>query len=695
MGFALPGRDALATGMALIALVLCLTLVAPASALSAERSLELVTPELPGPSVTNVERISANGDAVIFQSFGPFPGAAAGDLFSYNLAVRGEGGWVDTPIDPPYEASQASLAPTKPVAFDEDLTTSLWQSSLPLTPDAPAAGRFAFYRRSPDGSVGLETALGEAEPGVIGASDDGDRLVFSYSEHLLASDASRTSGSGIYELVGSALREADVGAGGEEISTCGAETDGPASASRSGERVVFSAHVPDCGQPLRVYVREGGEQTVEASKSMCTRPDCNAPQSVFFVGTTPSASSVFMVTSQQLTNEDQDDRPDLYRRDLVSGRLELLTGDIGGEEEVLAKPVHASADGSRVYFYALGPGDRSELWLWEGTQLRVIGPLASDQPFATSPDGRYALLTTSTPLSAVTTGAPVEGTDLDDRQDVYRYDALLNRLELISAGPGAGSGPFDASSRSPLEGVRPEGGEVAFRAISDDGQRAWFTTEEGLVSEDGNDAEDLYEWHSGELHLVSDGRGQGEVAFAGASPDGRTVLFRTSRTLVPADRDGGERDVYAARIGGGFDDESRSSPECPQSPCRRSPAGGGRAALPATLRGSSAARGRLEILRISEDRVARVVRSGRTIVYVRAPFPGIVSAAAFAFHARLAGGAAGATEIGTIPVVLRWTARARAQLAAAGGGGLRFRLRVREGAAEVMRRLKLKGVSVG
>lgn len=680
-------------------------LSAPASvrALSAERGLELVTPELPGPAVTNVEHISPNGEALVYQSLGAFPGSEAGDLYSYNLAVRGPSRWENTPINPPYVASQAALIPTRPVAFDEGLATSLWQSLLPLTANGPEAGRFAFYRRPPNGLLDMEVALGKKEPTSIGASADGEHLVFGYPDHLLASDAARTSGLGIYELAGSSLRQVDVAANGEELSACGADDNGPISVSRSGERIVFSALSATCGQPLKVYVREGGRETLEVSKSQCTRVDCNAQQAVFFVGATPSVSSVFMVTSQQLTNGDVNDRPDLYRRDLAGGKLELLTGAAGGDGEVLAETIFASEDGSRIFFYARGrlasdggSSANTNLYLFEDGRLRLVAPLDPDQPLAVTPDGRYALLSTQISLSQTPPpGVTVEGTDTDSHTDVYRYDAVLNRLTLLSAGPSGGNGSFDATSRSPLEGpqfpgAEGTGGEIVLRAMSDDGQRAWFSTGEGLTPDDSNEADDLYEWHSGALSLISDGRAKGEVAFAGASPDGRTVLFRTTRTLLSRDRDGGDRDVYAARIGGGFD-ESRPSSGCAQQPCQRFPMTAGLADSLATAHRRRPARGRLMVGRLASDIVAEIIHSGRTRIEVRVPVPGIVSAKAVSGKTLLAKGVAGATRTGRTPVVLEWMAQARAMLAV--GRTLKLQLRVRESTDRVTRRLTLKGAN--
>jgi DNA-binding beta-propeller fold protein YncE len=942
------------------------------------RGLELVTPSDPaGASVNNVAGISPDGNAVVYFSLGPFPDAGAGDVFSYNQATRGSESWTNTPIGPAYKLKEANLSPTQPVAFSQAQTTSLWLSSLHLTPDGPPEGRYGVYRRSPDGSLAPILALGESEPSTLGASADTGHYVFADFEHLLPSDADRTSGSGIYELAGSTLREVDVGATGQEISNCGAATErSTAAVSESGERIVFTSP-PACGQPQRVYIREGGTTTVEASASRCTRVDCNEPQDVTLVGATPSDSAVFMVTSQQLTNEDEDSEPDLYRYDLGDESLTLLTPAVAGATgEVLSKPVRPGADGSLVYFYARGrllPGigspNGNNLYVWDAGKLRFLASLGPEQPLQTSRSGRYALLApyaslsgaerersllfefngadttagsfgsvsriavdqstgslyvldnghdvidkftaegaaapfASTGTSSLTgaatpagsfglngegdisvdnsgtasqgrlyvnaefgpvdafapdgsylwqlpaelflddcgtavdssghlwvddwsrsvaleyatsgsppqqigkvksstgqpcrlnfdrqgnlyfniweskvdryangsfasnldpeassdvwadqstdngllfsvhrhgfgefeaghgflgatedeainngvgiaynpqrdwvyvadagtntikvygppaarpaTDVPVEGSDQDGAADVYRYDATANRFRLLSAGPGGGNQPFGATFSSPLEVPEFLGPKVHFRAIDENGERAWFTTTERLVPEDQNEAEDVYEWDAGQIYLVSGGAGSTAAQFAGGSANGASVLFRTTRTMLPADRDGGEYDVYAARLGGGFT-ESQPGPECPQEPCQRQPAGSAPAVSPATARGGERKHGRIRITGLPKNLVAKIIDSGRTSLTVHAPAAGLVAVEGRAGKALVASGRAGATRAGSVSVVLAWTAKARAALS--GGAKLKVRLRVSEGGARATRQLTLR-----
>ena len=65
-----------------------------------------------------------------------------------------------------------------------------------------------------------------------------------------------------------------------------------------------------------------------------------------------------------------------------------------------------------------------------------------------------------------------------------------------------------------------------------------FTTAEQLVPADTNCCDNLYQHSRGRTSLVAHGPGNGFLtSFAGASADGRVVLFGTVEALVPADSD--------------------------------------------------------------------------------------------------------------------------------------------------------------
>ncbi|HET9198709.1 MAG TPA: hypothetical protein VFN92_10710 [Solirubrobacterales bacterium] len=960
--------------LALGALALAGAAPGPASAATG-RALELVTPAEPVPTVGNVVGVSPDGGAVVFLSFGSLPGSEAGDVLSFNLAERGEEGWENDPLGPPYEPKEVTFnLATLPVGFDDSLTTSFWRGWYPLTPDGPEPERFGFYRRDPGGSLAFLADVGTEEPVIVGSTSDARRLVFTSPVHLLPSDATRVSGRGIYELRAGTLRQVDVGDDGQELSTCGAEATAFTAVPETGDNTVFSAASANCAEPKRLYVWDG-TRAMEASASRCTRPDCGPAKRAFFVGLTPDGGSVFLVTAEQLVDEDTDETSDLYRFDVEGDALSLLTPAVAGAKgEVLAEQVRAGAGGSRVYFFAKGrllPGigspGRANLYLWQNGQLRFIAVQRADQPPQISRDGRYALLAPSTPLSHVeterellfsfdgsdsdagrfqelgrigvdeatgsvyvldrghdvvskftadgvassfaatgtsslsgagtpqgsfefsgdaeisidnsgtasqgriyvneipgpvnafapgggylwqipadllgndcgtavdrdghlwvadageqaarefsavstpeqigqvktdtgsfcrlnadsegnlylsfvlgrvdkyvggafdstldpvpsediavnqsgedqlvftihkegfdefevgkgprgsagggsveqgvgiaynperdwvyvadagddtvevfgppvsrpATGALVEGSDEDKSADVYRYDAAENRIRLLSVGPTGGEGPEPASFVTPLEAMAFFLPPDRFPAATDNGDRVWFSTAERLLPGDENDAEDVYEWDRGNLYLVSPGSGPHPASFAGASADGSTVMFLTTRTLLPSDRDGGDNDLYAARIGGGFPEPGE--PGCIE-PCERQPVAGAPFERPPTEGGGQRRRGRLRIERLPRALATGIVRSGRTAIAVHVPVSGLLTARAKAGGEVVARGTAGATRAGRAHLTLVWSDEARAALEA--GRALKVRLRVALGKDAATRRLTIPG----
>lgn len=103
-----------------------------------------------------------------------------------------------------------------------------------------------------------------------------------------------------------------------------------------------------------------------------------------------------------------------------------------------------------------------------------------------------------------------------------------------------------------------------------DGRWLLFDSPDRLVGEDQNDVRDVYLWDrdagSGRaLQLVTSGQGNTPSWALDLDPTGRNAFFTTREGLVPADDDG-SYDVYVARIGGGFPDDSGES--CVGEGCR-------------------------------------------------------------------------------------------------------------------------------
>ncbi len=687
-------RRCFLAALALAGLVVASVVPSAASAAPTEgRAWELVTPREPTAAiVSSLAYVSPTGDRAAYSSIGPIPGSPSGDLISINIATRDPSGWTNTALGFPYSifAEGPNLLASVPAVFSRDLSTAIWLSSVPLVSGGPPEGNFGIYRPTSSGPPALIADIGDQQPRFVRASDDVTHVVFPGSTHLLPADAGRASGSSIYESSGSALSMVDVDSAGDALSSCGSEISGANAVSSSGERIFFTnpAAGEPCGELSRVYLREGGS-TIDVGDSECTRPDCGPEEGIGFAGATPSGSAAFLVTSQQLTNADTDSMPDLYRYDVEAAQLELLSGgpDLGGS--AVGEALVPSVDGSRVYFYALGRlipelGSESEanLYMADGSGLHFLASLLSTTSIEVDRDGESALLATAAALDPV---------DTDGLVDVYRYDLDADAFTWLSRGYEE-NGPYEASisptDTSLFTWLPPR----EPNALSEDGLRSFFSTAERLVTEDVDGVEDVYEWNSGKLELISAGTGAFASELAGASADGGTVFFKTAASLLAADRDGGEHDLYAARIGGGLS-EPVSPPTCAGSACE-SPQGGRLARpAPASLKGKrDGKRGRLRIAALKAGIARSIVTRGGFRVEAFVPSPGRVSIKGVTSHGgrprTVATGLVGATRAGDVSIWLSVATSVRQRLRR--GGTLSVRLILRQGESSVARVVRLK-----
>lgn len=622
--------------------------------------------------------LSTSGDRLLYSTVGPLPDATEGEPFVGSaIAVRGPGGWVNRTIQTPLPKFDEE---PYPLAIAPDLETSIWKNLLENEQEQ------GFFRRAADGTY-TQVATGET---FVSASADLEHLVFLSSKHLLPGDASRTSGTSMYEVVGSTLRLVDVDDSGSLLSECGSTVAAISPdlrrsvISRDGQRIFFETS-PGCAGPQRVFMRSNGTTTTEISASQCDLPDCGPPAAAEFVGTTRLGDAAFFVTAERLTNDDSDSDPDLYRFDTAGGDLTLVSG-LGGDSDqrAIVQPVRVSADGSHVYFAAERTADPpgsmpGRVYLADEDGLRPVPGSNSNNFMQISADGRYALYATE---------AAVAGEDLDFQIDAYLYDAELGTATLISTGPEGGNGPFDVDLESALffaalrtftSAVRDQ----PYRAMSDDARHVFFKTAEPLLPQDRNEVADVYEWVDGELGLVSAGVGDVESGLLTATADGETAFIATMDTLLPADRDGGESDWYAARIGGGFDEPS--PPAACGISCSAAPRGGAARQLPAS---AGPVRGGIGIAELDAAARRRVVATGWIELLAEVPRAGRLSAAARARIERrrqtVAAASVKVRQPGTVRLRMRLTKGARQRLAQ--GRDLRLHLTVRlSGLASVHR----------
>jgi hypothetical protein len=636
-------------------------------------------------------------ERLVYTVIGPPPGSSSGATLGYGTSLRGPSGWVSTSMGFPYNIETTelftALAPLLPVSFSEDLQTVLWASSVPLTPGAPPEGETAMYRQV-GGALELVSGVGSisvlAYPKFADISSDGSRIVFNTAKHLLPADAGRRQRDSIYAWSDGNLQLVDVDGGGALLSTCGATISKSNGMSASGNRVFFSVPA-SCNGVKKVYLRDlENETTVQISASHCTRPDCNADADVTFAGATRDGDVAYMTTTQQLTNDDEDSARDLYSYDVDTGELTLLSGGSPSATGAVANAVVTPSEtGGRVYFSATGellPGETGageKLFLADGSGVHFVAEASiptvlEERQIQLSRDGRRALFVTSVQVLAG---------DTDSQEDAYLYDAVEETLTRISTGPSGGNGSFPVgiTAPSPLNQHEFEAGNRRpYYAIDASGERTFFTTEESLVPEDTGGKPDVYEsWH-GTLGLVSPGDPLLRTDFAGISRDGRSAMFATNADLVAADQDGGARDLYAARIEGGFPPEAGKagcdSASCPLATQARLTRGAPPSTVPLARK-----RGRLRLLD-----VASKARKGAIAVVVSVPAPGLVTGMVWIRQKGkkivLARGSERAMRPGKTRLALRLTRSAHESA----GGTRKVHLTVSDGNARISEVVKVK-----
>jgi hypothetical protein len=195
--------------------------------------------------------------------------------------------------------------------------------------------------------------------------------------------------------------------------------------------------------------------------------------------------------------------------------------------------------------------------------------------------GRYLVFSTYAKLTP---------DDTDTARDVYRYDAQTGRLERVSVGEGGadanGNNAFSEAAVVNELAFFPRAGEFAAnanvqypafaeatnihtyemrtRALSEDGSRIVFSTAAPLSPAALNGQMDVYEWHDGQVHMISSGTATTGDDKPVITPTGGDIFFVTQTSLLPQDGDG-LGDVYDARLGGGFPASAAPAARCSQA----------------------------------------------------------------------------------------------------------------------------------
>jgi hypothetical protein len=239
----------------------------------------------------------------------------------------------------------------------------------------------------------------------------------------------------------------------------------------------------------------------------------------------------------------------------VAGPLDF-TAD-GAEEGGNNLYVYRTASHT-VQFVAALPESDSELWGMRDTR-----------PVQTSPDGRYLLF----PSTAHLTPDVDEATSTEQ---LYLYDAVSGEIVRASIGENGyqDNGNVPGLAVSTLEEKQSEYQFSSFHRLNnsahdmtDNGEVVTFQSRARLAPRafagDVN-CSNVYEYRrngegtAGELHLISDGNDVQNIkgaacgaVFSSLAPDASSIFFTTADPLIATDSDG-QRDIYDARVLGGF-----------------------------------------------------------------------------------------------------------------------------------------------
>jgi hypothetical protein len=535
--------------------------------------------------------VGGNGNSGNPNSRGIIFGGGDNEYFASRLG----GGWSALDIQP------GSFESVRYQGFSDDLSVGVLSSSEAVVAGAPDSE--ALYAR--DDRAGGYRLLG-AGAGYGGATPDGGYLLVSISPGGLCESRGAELDPVNVLPQGGSVPNGVFGAPSRHENTAQAPGSlyGPDLSnvvSSDGSRVVWT-EVNGEGYPERLFVREGigspGVRTVQVDVSRVPgRPGGEGR----FATASGDGSRVFFTDCQPLTADStavptptpgcevEENRGeetfrtpagnDLYEYDLTSGVLTDLSVDShAGKPANVVGVLGASADGSYVYFAAGGAlapgaepqecvkGSPSEFAQGIVTKCNVyvvhdggapvfVAAVTSEEwaDWATVVGDHQAYVASGSGVLVFDSGVGLTGFHNNGAAEIYMFTPGVG-LSCVSCNPSGELTPPGTGARLAESG----NGTYALRDISATGDRVFFDTGEGLVPQDGNGREDVYEWErdgsgscaraAGCLYLLSGGTSTDNSSFVDASEDGNDVFIMTRAQLVPRDR-GEVREIYDVRVG--------------------------------------------------------------------------------------------------------------------------------------------------
>ncbi len=517
------------------------------------------------PFERHIPYMSADGNKVLWAVTGGAPGSFSG-VFAQFLAERTPGGWQSRNVAPPaqqqlgeggmrYDLDAASPELSHFVSRVREAAYTVSQETLARLDDHQNQDVLKAFSW-------VEGEEGFAYAGIDMTSD---------GAHVLAIDPETR------QLV-------DVGSGSPEVvsmmpdgtpSSCGLNPEkdpgfigyitGVAPQWRIGYHMIATTDASlayfrakpngECAAPLGLYVRDR-----ESEETTLIAPGTEGDD-VEFIRASPDGRIAYFLSTGQLVPTDTNIDLDLYRWDQDTGESSCLTCVVGDADIAgsggRSSPVIVSDDFSHAYFQStkrLIPGEgiagRQNVYALSGGAIRFVATL-NDETLAKegavlSADGNALVFSASgnPRLTADAVSCVEEGCE-----QLYLYDDHDGSLECLSCLHGGVT----------ARGLPPNSHLSGGFEISADGSTVAFATAGGLVPRDVNHAIDIYQWRGGSLQLLTDGVSETEGGtFAspgvwGMDADGSNILFSVAQPGLTGFEQDRMRNVYDARIGGGFE----------------------------------------------------------------------------------------------------------------------------------------------
>jgi sugar lactone lactonase YvrE len=368
--------------------------------------------------------------------------------------------------------------------------------------------------------------------------------------------------------------------------------------SDDGSRIFWSS-LTSGGNPApdKLFVRVDGVETKEISSATDSR----------FRGASGDGSKVIYTVGQNLFEFDVDEEDTTTIAGNVMGvmgvsddasRVIFVSSAVltGAEQNSVGDA--AVAGQPNLYLHTAGGGFKFVATLAVEDVSEVISP---SSPIAFRPVARPSQVAATGQQAVFMSLASITGYDNIDAVtgkpdlEVFFYDSTANggagRIVCVSCNPSGARPEGQLLTQKLLEGWRAAGHIPTFesqlyapRVISAGGDRVYFNSFESLVSRDTNGVEDAYQWQSagsgscttasltyqssssGCVDLISSGQSPQGSGFVDSSADGRDVFFKTYESLVG--QDPGLRDIYDARVGGGFKGPVVTPPICEGEGCQ-------------------------------------------------------------------------------------------------------------------------------